>query len=477
MENNSKINEILKIVVRRETPSETRCREILNLADNIKRKVEREAATQRIETEIRIEGSVAKDTWLQNDVDIDIFMLTPENIDRKTLETAYMKVAKRSLRKLGLKPIEKFAEHPYVEAFANGNIRLNIVPCYKVTPPRWKSATDRTPYHTKFIKSHLKQEQKSEARILKRFLKGIEAYGADIKTGGFSGYLTELLILRYGSFTNTVKNASKWKIREIIDIEGHYNEKREDVKKLFDSPLVFIDPIDQHRNVAAAVTVKKFDVFRAASKFFLEKPSLTFFYPKKTAPYSPKYLSKILSGKHADYLFLKINNIQSPPDILWGQLYRMEKSVRHLLEKFDFKVLRSTCWSDEMKYCILTFELEKGILSNVKKHYGPPVISNQERIFTTKYAKVNQTLSGPYIENGRWVVQIRRKYTDAVKLIAEGLKSGREKIGVPSRIYKATRGGYEILMNREISKFYMENSSFATFLTRFMKGKPSWFLT
>ncbi|MBS7613865.1 hypothetical protein KEJ48_06465, partial [Candidatus Bathyarchaeota archaeon] len=42
-----------------------------------------------------------------------------------------------------------------------------------------------------------------------KFAKGIGVYGADIKTGGFSGYLCELLIVSYGDFIKTVESASK----------------------------------------------------------------------------------------------------------------------------------------------------------------------------------------------------------------------------------------------------------------------------
>ncbi len=471
---NSKLDAIFKEIIKRETPSQTRYKKILAFAELIKDKVEAKIEREKVKAEVEIEGSVAKDTWLQGDVDIDIFMLIPENIDRKTLESTYTSLAKESLKELRLNPVERFAEHPYVEAFANEKIRINIVPCYKVTPPNWKSATDRTPYHTEFIKSRLRPEQKLEVRILKRFMKGVEVYGADIKTGGFSGYLTELLIIKYGSFINTMKSASKWRAREIADIEEYYNKKEDGIEYIFDSPLIFIDPVDKHRNVAAAVRIDKFNIFRTASKFFLEEPNLTYFYPKKTAPYTLKQLSKVITTKNADYLFLKISNVQGPPDILWGQIYKTERALRNLLEKFNFKVLRSTCWNDEVQYCIFTFELENRVLSLIKKHQGPPIISNQESEFTKKYIKSNYTISGPYIENERWIVHIKRQYTDAKKLISEKLGTAPEKIGVASRLCRAMKSAYEILENREIEKFYSKNLSFAQSLTKFIIGKPSW---
>jgi tRNA nucleotidyltransferase (CCA-adding enzyme) len=44
-----------------------------------------------------------------------------------------------------------------------------------------------------------------EVRLLKKFMKGTGVYGAEIKIGGFSGYLCELLILKYRSFAQTIE--------------------------------------------------------------------------------------------------------------------------------------------------------------------------------------------------------------------------------------------------------------------------------
>ena len=55
----------------------------------------------------------------------------------------------------------------------------------------------------------------------------------------------------------------------------------EDLQKKFSSPLTMIDPIDKGRNVAAAVRKEKLFEFIAASREFLKKCDLKFFYPGK----------------------------------------------------------------------------------------------------------------------------------------------------------------------------------------------------
>ena len=121
---------------------------------------------------------------------------------RKNLGDIGLKIAKKAAG--DAKQLERFAEHPYLEIFIDG-YRVDIVPCYDAKPGEWQSATDRTPYHTDYIKAHLAKELRGEVRLLKKFMQGIDVYGAEIKVGGFSGYLCELLIMKYGSFTETMR--------------------------------------------------------------------------------------------------------------------------------------------------------------------------------------------------------------------------------------------------------------------------------
>ena len=117
--------------------------------------------------------------------------------------------------------IERFAEHPYLQLIVEG-YRVDIVPCYNAKPGEWQSATDRTPYHTDYIKKHLDAGLRGEVRLLKRFMQGTGVYGAEIKVGGFSGYLCELLIMKYGSFAGTMEAFAHYNKRVVVDIENYY---------------------------------------------------------------------------------------------------------------------------------------------------------------------------------------------------------------------------------------------------------------
>ena len=42
-------------------------------------------------------------------------------------------------------------------------------------------------------------------------VKGIGIYGAELSIAGFSGYVTEVLVLKYGDFKNVIKNIATMK--------------------------------------------------------------------------------------------------------------------------------------------------------------------------------------------------------------------------------------------------------------------------
>ncbi len=225
-------------------------------------------------------GSVAKNTWLKDYPEIDVFIQVPKSIPRETFGTTFLEIAKKATE--GGRQVQRFAEHPYLEAVID-NVWVNIVPCYKVKQGQWVSATDRTPFHTDFVKPLLDQKKSAEARLLKRFMKGVGVYGAEIKVGGFSGYLCELLVLSYGSFVETLRVASYWKQRTVIDYKGYYKQP-EEAENIFTEPFVMVDPVDKGRNVAAAVRQERLDEFVVASRAFLENPDLKFFYPPEKKP-------------------------------------------------------------------------------------------------------------------------------------------------------------------------------------------------
>ncbi len=473
MASTSKLERVLTDVTRRITPSQKERKDVLSLADNLVKKVNKAAEKAKVEATIRVEGSVAKDTWLRREPDIDIFLQLPKSVPREALETICLKIAREATR--GSKQVERFAEHPYLEAFVNST-RVNIVPCYKAKPSEWLSATDRTPYHTDFVKSRLNDVLRREIRLLKRFMKGIGVYGAEIKVGGFSGYLCELLTMQYGTFADVLKAAASWRKPWAIDYLGYYEDRKDEIPKIFGEPLVVVDPVDKGRNVASAVRKERLIEFVAASRQLILHPSKEFFLPKPLKILSEKQLVRSIEKRGTALVFVKIGRVNTVPDILWGQLYKTQRSLGRMLAQNSFSIAGEAVWSNEADLSLLLFEAEHRFLSATRKHLGPPVEKKHEcERFLRKHLGAAATVYGPRLEDERWVVGIKRQYTNIVECLRAELKHGGRQVGVAELISKAVADKPDVLVNQQIVSTYRTNKYFAEFLTQYVQGKPKWF--
>jgi tRNA nucleotidyltransferase (CCA-adding enzyme) len=261
----------------------------------------------------------------------------------------------------------------------------------------------------------------------------------------------------------------------VVDIEGFYCGREKEIDLLFPEPLVIIDPVDMGRNVASAVQAKKLFLFIGASRVFLKKPSMQFFDPPELHILTHDQLKDCLSLHGSALITIFIGELTVVPDVLWGQLFRTKRSLKKLLENNDYKVYREDVWSNEKTMSALVFELEQRVLPKTKKHLGPPLEREVEcEKFLSKYICNELVVSGPYIENGRWIVEVPRKNTDAALLLKEKLADGGKNSGVADLIAKALKENLRILIDMDVAEVYSKDDDFAVFLTEFLIGKPFW---
>ncbi len=468
----NRITKICRDILQLTLPNNEERERTLGFAENLRLKLQSALIKANVESEVQIEGSIAKDTWLAGEKDIDLFIVLPRKYDRERLKYA-LEIAKKLA---GDDFSEVYAEHPYIEAKFDEFI-VDLVPCFSAkTAEEVTSSVDRTPLHTSYIIEKFDDKKKDEARLLKRFMKGIGAYGAEIKVGGFSGYLCELLILHYGSFPATLQSVANWRRYVIIDAERHYKgNETEAIEKFLNEPFVVIDPVDMNRNVASAVRIDKLNLFIAASREFLRIPDSVFFYPRKQQPLQKDRLLKEMKRRGSSVIFLRTRIQKTALDILWGQIYKSQRVLRTLLVRHDFDIIRYAAWSDEKSICVFVFELCNHRLPASEKHLGPHIEKREDADrFLQKYRASSQIISGPRIENDRWTVDRRRKYLDPGELFRDKLKDGGKKIGVASLISQAFSSSLDISVNDEIEDFYSSDCGFDIFLTDFLNGKPQW---
>lgn len=411
-------------------------------------------------------GSMSRGTHLKNNRDVDLFIMFDKKISRKEFEKEGLRIGKEVFK--GHKWEIAYSEHPYIR----GNIKgfdVEIVPSYKIKDTtELQSAVDRTPFHTEYLLKNMKQKQKDEVRLLRQFLKTIKAYGSDLRTSSFSGYLVELMILNYGNFEKTIKEVSEWQLNQIIDLENFYSiEEYNDLKKKFESPLIVIDPIDKSRNVAAALSLNQFSRFMAAARQYLKKPSDKFFFGKKTKPFNPSKIKDYFDKK--DIIAVELGLPKGIiDDILWGQLRKLRKQLASHLSEMDFKVLRGSEWiSQESNTMYIILEFENEVIQKIHKRIGPMVVLEQHSMkFLESHKKIS---SGPRIEDGRWVIEVERKYSDAKNFIKDYLKKVKRQ-GKPG-LKKALNKRSRILSEKQLLALYKKNKGFREFFTVYLKGR------
>ena len=271
------MEDILKEVLEDIKPKKAEKKNFKKTKEKLIEKIDEVVTELGLSVKPMIVGSTARGTWLSGEHDIDLFLLFPKDTPRDELEEKGLEIGNKIT---GDKGREQYAEHPYVNAEIYG-FDVDIVPCYDIEDPsKIRSAVDRSPHHQDYIKGWLTEEKSNQVLLLKKFMKGIGAYGSELETHGFSGYLCELLVAHIGPFQEVIRKASEWRKRTILDPEGERDDK--DLKKLFpNQPLIFVDPVDPGRNVAAAVSMKNYAKFIRASQSFLREPKEEFFFPNE----------------------------------------------------------------------------------------------------------------------------------------------------------------------------------------------------
>lgn len=433
------------------TPSKEEAKRIQDTVTKVTGRINQIIETLEIEAEPMLVGSVAKDTYLKKP-DIDIFVMFPPSTKREDLEHYGLTIG----RGLLIGGEERYAEHPYIHGNYD-DYDVEIVPCYKVTEPSKKiSAVDRTPFHTSYIIENLKEPQKDQVRLLKRFLKGIGIYGAEAEIEGFSGYLCELLIMKYGDFHGLTEQAKAWKQGTLIKLIDSNNAK-------FTDPLIVIDPVDPNRNVASALSEHNFSVFLYACKEYLKEPRMEFFFPNELEPFPIERIKEMVEIRNTTMLALTFKTPTVVADVLHPQLKKGVRVINQLFERYGFRVINSCYYLNEET--LLLFELEVFSLPNVLSHKGPPVWHPNTSDFFEKWRKSRNLIAGPYIKRGCWYVDIKRDFRDAKKLLQGKILS----LSLGKNVNEVVAINHNILKGDEIIKPKYDKS-----LTNFLDRRFAW---
>lgn len=443
---------IEKNVLTRVTPSKEEKKQIEDTIEALKVRVSAEINKTKIPITLELVGSTAKDTYIRSSVDIDLFLVFPSTTPREVLQGTGLAIGRSILEQQE----ECFAEHPYVRGVFQG-VKTELVPCYRIENASQKlSAVDRTPLHTRYVKEHLRESQKKEVRLFKQFLKGIGCYGAEAEIEGFSGYLCELMILKYGSFHQLVDHVKDWKFGEQLNLRpGRY--------PAFTTPLIFIDPVDPDRNVASALSEEQFNVFVTACQEYSKHPRLTFFFPNEPTPWSLEKIKKGLETK--EFIGIRFHKPEIISENLYPQIRKAVRAIRELCEQYDFTILDAR-YSVQTENVTIILYLKTRTLSKIVQHTGPPTtLEKNANEFIQKWVDHPRTIKKPYEKNNRLYVEIKREYTDIRTLLEDQVR----KLSLGKNIDIMIDKGITVIDKKDLLR-----ENFRLFWTTYLDPRKSW---
>ena len=415
-------------------------------------RTERAVAESAVDAEVVQVGSTARDTWLAGDRDIDLFVCFPPTVERDTLERLGLQIGREVLPD----GREEFAEHPYIVGEFDG-FDVDLVPCYDVAAAtEIKSAVDRTPFHTLYVAEALTPKLASDVRVCKQFFTGIGVYGSDLKTRGFSGFLTELLVLEYGGFRPLIEAVADWQPPVRLDPEDHGEQS-------FEDPLVVIDPTDPARNVAAVCSAENVARLQHYGRALLADPDESLFTASEPDPLDAAAVRAHLGRRGTTPVAVVFETPNLVDDQLYPQLRKSLDGITGELDRRGFAPVRSATFADGR--AVLLVELAVAELAAVERHDGPPVhVRDHATGFYDAYA--DRDVYGPFLDGDRYVVEREREFTSPDDLLGS---DAIFEVALGARVETALDDGYDLIVGDEVATLA---DDFGVELARYFEPRP-----
>jgi tRNA nucleotidyltransferase (CCA-adding enzyme) len=365
-----------------------------------------------------IGGSYAKGTLVKRDknYDVDIFVMFPYKPNQShRLADLLAKI----LKKNRIRATRLHGSRDYFQVKA-GKVTIELIPILKIKKAEEaKNITDISPLHVNYIRSKTSKNKKlaDEIRLAKAFCYAQDCYGAESYIRGFSGYVLEVLVCYYRSFSRFMKEASKWTTKEkiIVDPAKHFKNKNLVFSGLNEaklhSPLILIDPVQRDRNAAAALSYKTFEKFLSSVKKFLKRPQEHYFFKQEINISS---LEKEAKDKKAKLRIIKAFSSKKKLDVAGAKTKKFYEYLKYIMKKNGFQVIRTIYGFSEKNldaiYYFIVKEPSKKFIVQ-----GPPIKVPEKYIkaFKRRWKKT-------FVSKGRLCAKAQRKIF-SVKNLVKGI--------------------------------------------------------
>jgi tRNA nucleotidyltransferase (CCA-adding enzyme) len=374
-----------------------------------------EAARSRSSPLVRsvVAGSAARGTFLHDRLDIDLFLLFPPDLPRDRLREEGLALGRAVLAD----PQTRYAEHPYLRG-RYGEFTVDAVPGFAISDPSHPiSPVDRTPFHQAYLAERETAFEVGEIRLTKQFLRGLGIYGSEARTEGFSGYLVELLVLKYGSFRALLSAARRWRIPARLEDPGREAPRLPD-----DVALVLTDPVDPHRNVATALSRKNLGLFVVGAGAYLDAPSEAWFDAQPPARISRAEAIRRTVDRQSHVCVVELPRPEIVDDTLYPQVRKAESAIADEAARGGFEVLGSSSAADAERI-VIALEVAHRLRSPVRRRDGPPPGIDRVGQFLGKWTGNDASvLQGPYVrDDGSLGVETRRTECEVETVLGESL--------------------------------------------------------
>jgi tRNA nucleotidyltransferase (CCA-adding enzyme) len=184
-----------------------------------------------------------------------------------------------------------------------------------------------------------------------------------------------------------------------------------------------------------------------------------------------------MKNQNRDIAAISFEHTRIVPDVLWGQLLKLERSLLDLMVRQDFRPVRSTVWSDEGRSSTVLVEVDSSTLPGVQIRQGPPVSKHDDsQGFLDRHLNAKDTVRGPWVEDGRWVVDKKRRLLTIEQLVGAALRDRKLGVAVPEQLDRSFHRNVKVMENRRILTL-LGREGFDQALSEFLAAKPSWLKT
>ncbi len=402
-------------VLKRITPTDAERDEVKSLVSALESQANGVLESINVPGRAAVQGSIAKDTYLAGDRDVDCFLLLDPSVEIERLESITEAVGEVVLESSQ----KKYAQHPYLVGTRDG-AQVDLVPAYAVASASDKmSAVDRTPFHTAWVAAHLDGAARNHVRLAKQWLKGVGCYGADTATAGFSGYLVEVLIGRFKTFPAFVEWLARSATPRRISLgDDHVDDEV--------SLLVVVDPVDAARNCAAAVGEDTLLRATQAARTYLADSQEAFFWPAPPRAESAETLNTHLSSHRQTWLGLELTPTTDRLDIVLPQFQKASRMLGDTLQRAGFPVravdVRVGHDESGTERVGIQWLLDDVTLPERRLHQGPDAETqpNADR-FRKKWETHKDTVGPVHAEAGRLQVEVLVRQRRAHERLAADL--------------------------------------------------------